>query len=130
VIALDTNVLARLLLDDEPQQAQHAERLLAAHADCWIPVTVLLELAWVLRSAGYDRARVVHALSRVIAMTNVRPQNPEAVRRALAWSEAGVDIADALHLALSPPAEIFATFNADLVAKAAQLALTPKVRLP
>ena len=129
MIALDTNVLARLLLDDDAQQAARVERLLAAHPAYWIPVTVVLELAWVLKAEGYDRARAVEALRRVTALANVRTQHAEAVQRALKWAEAGLDFADALHLALSSSATTFATLDARLHKRVATLAVAPAVTL-
>ena len=67
MIALDTNILARYLLDDEPAQARTARRLLAdAKAEYWIPVTVVLELAWVLRKADAPR-RALISLTRFIS---------------------------------------------------------------
>ena len=51
MIALDTNVLARFYLNDEPVQARVAARLLMEE-DIFIPKTVLLELEWVMRGAA------------------------------------------------------------------------------
>jgi predicted nucleic-acid-binding protein len=42
MIALDTNMLVRLIVDDHPQQAQLAENLLKSHR-AFIPCTVILE---------------------------------------------------------------------------------------
>jgi predicted nucleic-acid-binding protein len=48
MIAVDTNVVVRLLTNDEPLQAG-AARSLFASGPVWIAKTVLLETAWVLR---------------------------------------------------------------------------------
>lgn len=48
MIALDTNILARYLLGDEPAQAKAAATLLAEEKDFTVPPTVMLELVWVL----------------------------------------------------------------------------------
>lgn len=129
MIALDTNILARLLLDDDARQAARAERLLAAHPAYWVPVTVVLELAWVLKAEGYDRKQAVEALRRVTALANVRTQHAEAVERALQWAEGGLDVADALHLALSGSAASFATLDARLHKRVAGLAIAPATML-
>lgn len=50
MIALDTNVVVRLLVDDHPQQTRRARRLLEARPVIILP-TVLLESEWVLRGA-------------------------------------------------------------------------------
>ncbi len=55
MIAFDTNLLVRLLVDDAPDQADVAEALLAANT-VFISRTVLLETEWVLR-AGYRKTR-------------------------------------------------------------------------
>ena len=78
MIALDTNILARYLLDDEPAQARAARRLLAdAKAGYWIPVTVVLELAWVLRKSDAPRALVMGRLRDLLSLRNVRAQNAD-----------------------------------------------------
>ena len=47
--AIDTNVLVRALVQDDPAQSQRALALLKDHP-AYVPVTVVLELEWVLRS--------------------------------------------------------------------------------
>ena len=51
MLAVDTNVVLRILLNDDTTQADIARRLVASH-DIWVPLTVLLEAEWVLRSAA------------------------------------------------------------------------------
>ena len=102
MIALDTNILARYLLDDEPAQARTARRLLAdAKAEYWIPVTVVLELAWVLRKTDAPRNVVMERLRDLLSLRNVRVQNADLVFQSLRWAAQGMDLADALHLVLS-----------------------------
>ena len=50
-IALDTNLLVRLLVNDDPAQAELAAACIDASAGCFVPITVALELEWVLRGA-------------------------------------------------------------------------------
>ena len=130
MIALDTNVLARYLLDDEPGQAQAARRLLEdAKAEYWIPLTVVLELAWVLRKSAAPRRLVMERLRHLLSLRNVRPQNAEQVFQALRWAAGGMDLADSLHLVLSAKAERFATFDEALVTHARKLGVHPPVIL-
>jgi len=122
LIALDTNILARYLLDDEPAQARAARRLLAdAKSEYWIPVTVVLELAWVLRKADAPRRLVMERVRDLLSLRNVRAQNADLVFQALRWAAQGMDLADALHLVLSGKAERFATFDEALVKRARKL---------
>ena len=48
MIAVDTNVIVRLLTGDEPRQSEQA-RLLFDRETIFLPKTVLLEAEWVLR---------------------------------------------------------------------------------
>ena len=131
MIALDTNILARYLLDDEPAQARAARRLLAdAKAEYWIPVTVVLELAWVLRKADSPRSVVMERLRDLLSLRNVRVQNAELVFQALRWAAQGMDLADALHLVLSGKAERFVTFDEALVKQARKLGMQPLASAP
>jgi predicted nucleic-acid-binding protein len=131
LIALDTNILARYLLDDEPVQARAARRLLAdAKAEYWIPVTVVLELAWVLRKADAPRSVIMERLRDLLSLRNVRVQNADLVFQALRWAAQGLDLADALHLVLSGKAERFATFDEALVKQARKLGVQPPVSAP
>lgn len=131
MIALDANVLARYLLDDEPAQARAARRLLAdARAEYWIPVTVVLELAWVLRKSDAPRAVIMDRLRGLPSLRNVRAQNADGVFQALRWAVQGMDLAAALHLVLSGKAERFATFDEALVKQARKLGVQPPVSAP
>jgi predicted nucleic-acid-binding protein len=50
LLAVDTNVIVRLLTQDDRKQAAAAAAIFATE-DVWIAKTVLLETAWVLKSA-------------------------------------------------------------------------------
>ncbi len=58
MIALDTNILARFLLNDSEAQAEMAEALLHGNTPCTAPMTVFLELVWVLGSLDCGRAEI------------------------------------------------------------------------
>jgi len=131
LIALDTSILARYLLDDEPAQARTARRLLAdAKVEYWIPVTVVLELAWVLRKADAPRAVIMDRLRDLLSLRNVRAQNADLVFQALRWAAQSMDLADALHLVMNGKAERFVTFDESLVKQARKLGLQPLVSAP
>ena len=57
MIALDTNVLTRFFVNDHPRQARQARQLIEQHS-VYVSSTVLLESAWVLKSA-YDRPSAI-----------------------------------------------------------------------
>ena len=69
-VALDTNVLVRLLVNDYPAQAEQAAALIDASAACFVPITVALELEWVLRGAyKLRRAAVIRAFEALFAIS-------------------------------------------------------------
>ncbi|MEZ4303019.1 MAG: type II toxin-antitoxin system VapC family toxin [Polyangiaceae bacterium] len=111
MIALDTNVIVRVITRDDEAQARRGAALMREN-DLWLSKTVLLETEWVLRfTYEYDAANVGLALSKLLGLQNLTVEEPHAVERALAWHREGMDFADALHLASSGSAERFATFD-------------------
>lgn len=118
MLAVDTNILVRLVTDDDPPAAQRARQLLS-DGEIFIGVTVVLECAWVLlRRYRMPPATVVEALRSLAGLPNVVLEAPEQVHRAFTWVTEGVEFPDALHLALSAPRCAFATFDRKLLRQA------------
>lgn len=118
MIAVDTNVIVRLLANDDDRQGAKA-RALFESGEVWIGATVLLEVAWVLESVyGLDGVEAAEALDRLFGLPNVRVENPGAIATALAAAKQGVDLADALHLCRAPEGVEFATFDRALARSA------------
>jgi predicted nucleic-acid-binding protein len=116
--ALDTNVLVRALVRDNPAQAAKSEALLSS-APVYVPVTVVLELEWVLRSRyGFAPKRVAKALEMLAGLGNVALHERQAVLAATQRVAQGWDFADALHHALSLGCDDFVTLDADLARRA------------
>jgi len=112
VTALDTNALVRVLTDDDPAQVEAARALLASDDTFWVPVTVLLETAWVLEAIyELDVPTVADGLRHFLGLPNVEVDRPRGIALALQWYEEGLDIADAVHLSLSQDADRLATFD-------------------
>lgn len=129
MIALDTNVVVRVLTQDDPAQAKRAAALLRRES-VWLSKTVLLETEWVLRySYELDTAAINHALSMFVELQNLTMEDAPSVQTALAWHKAGMDFADALHLASSGRASGFATFDQKLAKKASKLEDAPAIEL-
>ena len=119
VISVDTNILVRLLVGDEPTQGKQATDLFSREPEIFIAKTVVLETAWVLRSVyGFPRAEIAAALRRVAGLSNAVVEDPEQLARALDLVGRGLDFADALHLVASPEAERFYTFDGALIRRA------------
>jgi predicted nucleic-acid-binding protein len=121
VIAVDTNVLVRLLTGDEPEQARRSGELFARNR-VFIPKTVVLETEWVLRYAyGFEPEAIVSGLRNLFGLANVNVEDLPAVKQALDWHAQGFDFADGLHLASSTSARQFATFDRALVKAAKRI---------
>ena len=131
MIVVDTNILIRYAVKDDPQQTVAATDFLAHHS-CLVLKTVLLELVWVLSSrSGYNLSRtiVLERLRHIFGLPNVNVEEPAQVKLALEWYEKGMDFADALHLASSNPVKGFATFDKRISHKAQQLHITHQIIL-
>lgn len=121
MIALDTNVVVRLLVDDHPEQTRRARRLIEARPVLVLP-TVLLESEWVLRGAyRLVPGAIAAAFRKLLGVPGVAAENGAAMAQAIEWYERGLDFADALHLAMAREAEALATFDARLARRAARL---------
>ena len=112
MIALDTNVLVRFLVDDEPKQADIASGLVNHAAGVFVSKTTLLELEWVLRQVYKIESKVVGAgLLSLFGMATVTVECADQVAQAMNDFAAGMDFADALHLASAPEGVKLHTFD-------------------
>lgn len=94
MIGIDTNVLVRYIVQDEPAQARLAEKCLEARCSSELPgrinVIVLCELAWVLaRGYGCDRQTVASVVRRILTSPELSVEEDEAVWQALKQYEKG-----------------------------------------
>jgi predicted nucleic-acid-binding protein len=125
MIALDTNILARYLLNDDAKQGKTAAKLLSSDNVFAVPISALLELAWVLQANDCSRAEILKGLRHVLGLPNVYVRELETIGYALRWYEGGMDFADALHLAMSGKDERFVTFDRALQKQARKLGAFP-----
>lgn len=133
MIALDTNVLVRVLTADDAAQLAAARKAMGS-GPLWLAKTVLLETEWVLRRAyGLARPVVGDALAKLVALANLQVEDADGVRRALRWYAGGLDFADALHLGScpgsGPRAARLITFDRGFAAAARRLGTMPPVDL-
>jgi len=76
MIAVDTNMLVRLLAGDDVKQAATARSLFAA-GPIWIAKAVLLETEWVLRSLyGFEESAVRDAFTRLLGRSRACADGP------------------------------------------------------
>lgn len=105
--ALDTNVLVRFLVEDDPAQLAAARQLLnrclKQGLTLFVPVTVVLELEWVLRSSfGFGKDDVLNTLASLFSAAELRLESERALEIALQLFRKGsADFADCLHVALA-----------------------------
>jgi predicted nucleic-acid-binding protein len=128
MIALDTNILARYLVADDRAQAKSAEKLFLSKNDFWVPVTVWLELSWVLKVYGCDAKEIASGVRHVLSLSGFEASATSELLRALEWYESGADFGDAIHLSQSLDAEEFVTFDQALAKQSSKLTASPRVR--
>ena len=137
MIALDTNILARFYVDDpaDPEASRQrpiARRIVAESPRLFVPLTVMLELEWVLRAFyGFAAEDFVRVVKHLLGLPNVSVEEWPRVADALAWHADGLDFADALHLLASSHCETFLSFDDRRFARRAKrLGVTPMVIVP
>jgi predicted nucleic-acid-binding protein len=129
---VDTNLLVRWLVDDDPRQSKQVAALLKQSAGrgepLYVPVTVMLELEWVLRwRYGFEKSAVLLAMNALLETRELEFQSEPAVERALhAYRLGKADFADCLHAGLCAAAGGQPLLSFD--AKAARLADVVLVR--
>ncbi len=102
MIAIDTNVLVRIVADDpgQPEQVAAARALASRAGEVFVPTVVQVETIWVLESGyGLAKATVVAVLEHLEHNQAFTLEEPERCQRALAlFRQANADYADCLIL--------------------------------
>jgi predicted nucleic-acid-binding protein len=102
MLGLDTNVLVRYLVRDDPSQYEKARRLITRELKRGEPVLVsllvLLETEWVLRSRyELDKAERLMAISALLDSADLAFEDEACVEQAVySWKESRADFADCL----------------------------------
>ena len=121
MIAIDTNVVVRYLVADDPEQFGRAAALIEGRP-VFVCTTVILEVEQILRAVyGLDRSAILRALRGFAGLPTVTVEAPGLLICALDWADQGMEFADALHLASAEKCEAFASFDRDLAKTAARL---------
>jgi predicted nucleic acid-binding protein len=107
-VALDTNILARYLLNDIPAHAERSRSLLKSaargEASLFLPASVFVELSHLMtRRRSIPRQRVATALMQLLRLEGIHIQERDAVADALSFWETtgGLSFVDCYHLALT-----------------------------
>ena len=131
MIALDTNILARLVTDDAPVQARQAAALIDTGNALFVPITVTLELEWVLRGAyALDKPAIVRSFEALLSVRNLHFERQSDIQQALQYYQAGFDFADALHHVGATACKALATFDRKFRKLAAKVRMKPPVVVP
>jgi len=113
MIAADTNVLVRLITDDDPDQRRLVESRLGE--GLFVSHGVLMEAEWVLRSVyRMERDDIFRAFVALLAWDEVHVPMAPFVFWGLDRYGAGADLADMLHLISARGSSTFVTFDRDL----------------
>ena len=102
MIGIDTKLLLRLIVADEPKQAVAARDFMLANCSAeepgFVSDIVLIELVWTLaRVYGFPRSRIADAIEQILETTNLDVASAADAIHALGDYRAGAaDFADAL----------------------------------
>lgn len=105
--SLDTNVLVLFPVEDDRAQLAAAKALLALclrdGESLFVPITVSLELEWVLRSGyRFTKSEVIKVWCQLLSTVELSFESESALELALhRYSANSADFADCLHTALA-----------------------------
>lgn len=121
MIAIDTNVLVRIFIQDDSDQTRQAItfiRRLSSTEPGWVGPYTLLEMSWVLlRIYGLKREQVIQAIEGLLSTDPIVMDQPETVRAALSCFRKGkADFADCLIAASARAAGCTRTVTFDKIA--------------
>ena len=92
MIAIDTNVLVRVLVNDPKavEQCRLARELMTANGDAWVCRIVLVETVWVLQSAyQFNKEQILLVLEKLIQHPNLHLEDAANLDSVLTIFSAG-----------------------------------------
>ena len=98
MVGVDSNIVLRLLLKDDPAQAELAHQSVESSDQCFIDVSVLSEVIWVLkRGYRFDRSRIVKVIEVLLQTQNFVFKDKDAIWQALKdYKSSSADFTDCL----------------------------------
>ena len=127
MIGIDTNIVLRYLLKDDPVLSPRALEIIAAN-DCFVTRAALTEVVYTLES--YYRsscADIGRALDALLSVQRVSIEDRAVTERAVSWYKAGMDFGDAMIAASSHGSARVKTFDRDFARLARKLRTAPPV---
>jgi predicted nucleic acid-binding protein len=127
MITVDTNILLRYALNDNPKLSARARALIEGNR-CVVPLLAVAEMGFVLASVyEANNTQLVAYIKRLMQQGNLKIEHESRLLQALNGVEAGVDWFDALLWAASPSQHEFATLDRKFANKATKLGWQPPV---
>ena len=121
MVAVDTNILVRLLTKDDKKQADIALAIFEKNM-VFVSKTVLLECEWVLRGCYEIASNVIaDAFEGLMGVSDVTVEEGRSMMDVILLYRQGIDFGDAMHLISSKSAKQFISFDKKLIKKAKQL---------
>lgn len=125
---LDTNILVRFFVeqsDYQPHELKQREIAIGLmNEPSFIPVTVILELVWVLTAVYHlSKENIVQSLYFLLNLPHFTLENANEIQQACDYYLQGMDFADALHLLKSANSDNFYTFDQKFIKKSNRLDL-------
>jgi predicted nucleic-acid-binding protein len=117
MIGLDTNVVVRYLVEDDPVQSPLASKVIDSLSEAsrgFISIVTLVEISWVLtRAYGASRKTLVGTIQGLLESAELTIEQSEAVRATLPLVAEGADFSDAVIARLGEQAGCEATVTFD-----------------
>jgi len=101
MIGIDTNILVRLFVQDDPDQSLRVDSLLQSlsfHHPGFVPSVAMVELAWVLRKRyGVSKPQIISHIQQLLESPEIVLENEAALKQALhRFGSTNADFADCL----------------------------------
>jgi predicted nucleic-acid-binding protein len=127
MIGIDTNIVLRYLLKDDPALSRRGLQIIARN-DCFVARVALAKVVYTLESYyRSSRADIGRALDALLSVQRVAVEDRAVTERAVSWYKAGMDFGDAMIAASSHGSASVATFDRDFARLARKLLNAPPV---
>jgi predicted nucleic-acid-binding protein len=127
MISIDTSIVLRCLLKDDPALSPRALEIIAGN-DCFVSRAALTEVVYTLESYyRSSRAEIGRALDALLSLQRVTVEDGAVIQKAVSWYKAGKDFGDAMIAASSHDSARVVTFDRDFARLARKLRTAPRV---
>lgn len=115
LLGVDTNIIVRLIVEDDGAQMHRILAVLNEH-ELFVPLTVLLETEWVLRSRyRLKRQEISNAFEALCKLTGIQVEAADNLGWAIEKYRKAGDFGDFVHIVSCADCDGFATFDLALL---------------